>query len=90
MIAWDSRSRVGRRVQRVREPAMPENSCTSTSWSAPKIREKLRRLNLGIHTPAISTVHALLATLVAYGVPHAGCTTCSWAALQYVEERCMT
>src|SRR4030095_388472 len=30
------------------------------SWGAPKIREKLRRLNLGIHTPAISTVHAVL------------------------------
>jgi putative transposase len=30
------------------------------SWGAPKIREKLRRLALGIHTPAISTVHAVL------------------------------
>jgi len=30
------------------------------NWGAPKIREKLRRLNLGIHTPAISTVHAVL------------------------------
>ena len=30
------------------------------SWGAPKIREKLRRLNLGVHTPAISTVHAVL------------------------------
>jgi putative transposase len=30
------------------------------SWGAPKIREKLRRLNLGIRTPAISTVHAVL------------------------------
>jgi putative transposase len=30
------------------------------SWGAPKLREKLRRLNLGIHTPAISTVHAVL------------------------------
>src|SRR5580765_424847 len=30
------------------------------SWGAPKIREKLRRLNLGIQTPAISTVHAVL------------------------------
>jgi putative transposase len=30
------------------------------SWGAPKIREKLRRLNLGISTPAISTVHAVL------------------------------
>ena len=26
------------------------------SWGAPKIREKLRRLNLGVRTPAISTV----------------------------------
>jgi putative transposase len=30
------------------------------SWGAPKIREKLRRLELGIQTPAISTVHAVL------------------------------
>jgi len=30
------------------------------NWGAPKIREKLRRLNLGIQTPAISTVHAVL------------------------------
>jgi len=30
------------------------------SWGAPKIREKLRRLDLGIQTPAISTVHAVL------------------------------
>jgi putative transposase len=30
------------------------------SWGAPKIREKLRRLNLGVRTPAISTVHAVL------------------------------
>lgn len=30
------------------------------SWGAPKIREKLRRLDLGIHLPAISTVHAVL------------------------------
>ena len=30
------------------------------SWGAPKIREKLRRLDLGICTPAISTVHAVL------------------------------
>jgi len=30
------------------------------SWGAPKIREKLRRLNLGIALPAISTVHAVL------------------------------
>jgi putative transposase len=30
------------------------------SWGAPKIREKLRRLELGIQLPAISTVHAVL------------------------------
>jgi transposase len=30
------------------------------SWGAPKIREKLRRLDLGISLPAISTVHAVL------------------------------
>jgi putative transposase len=30
------------------------------SWGAPKIREKLRRLNLGVNLPAISTVHAVL------------------------------
>ena len=30
------------------------------SWGAPKIREKLRRLNLGVSLPAISTVHAVL------------------------------
>src|ERR1700716_3959653 len=30
------------------------------SWGAPKIREKLRRLHGDIHTPAISTVHAVL------------------------------
>ncbi len=30
------------------------------SWGAPKIREKLRRLDLGVQTPAISTVHAVL------------------------------
>ena len=31
-----------------------------SSWGAPKIREKLRRLDLGISLPAISTVHAVL------------------------------
>lgn len=30
------------------------------SWGAPKIREKLRRLQLSGHMPAISTVHAVL------------------------------
>jgi putative transposase len=30
------------------------------SWGAPKIREKLRRQNLGVCLPAISTVHAVL------------------------------
>jgi len=30
------------------------------SWGAPKIRQNLSRLNLGIHTPAIGTVHAVL------------------------------
>jgi putative transposase len=30
------------------------------SWGAPKIREKLRRQQLGIQLPAISTVHAVL------------------------------
>ena len=30
------------------------------SWGAPKIREKLRRLEFGISLPAISTVHAVL------------------------------
>jgi putative transposase len=30
------------------------------SWGAPKIREKFRRLNLGVSLPAISTVHAVL------------------------------
>ena len=30
------------------------------SWGAPKIRKKLRRLDLGISLPAISTVHAVL------------------------------
>ena len=30
------------------------------SWGAPKIREKLRRLYPDIHTPAVSTVHAVL------------------------------
>jgi len=30
------------------------------SWGAPKIREKLRRLELGVSLPAISTVHAVL------------------------------
>jgi putative transposase len=30
------------------------------TWGAPKIREKLRRLELGICLPAISTVHAVL------------------------------
>src|SRR5512146_258459 len=29
-------------------------------WGAPKIREKLRQQALGIHLPAISTVHAVL------------------------------
>jgi putative transposase len=31
------------------------------SWGAPKIREKLRRRHDDVHTPAISTVHAVLA-----------------------------
>jgi putative transposase len=30
------------------------------SWGAPKIREKLRRLQPGIRLPAVSTVHAVL------------------------------
>ena len=30
------------------------------SWGAPKIRERLRRLYPDVHTPAISTVHAVL------------------------------
>jgi putative transposase len=30
------------------------------SWGAPKIREKIKRRNLGIALPAISTVHAVL------------------------------
>ena len=30
------------------------------SWGAPKIRERLRRLHPDVHTPAISTVHAIL------------------------------
>ena len=30
------------------------------SWGAPKIREKLRRLDISGHMPAISTVHAVL------------------------------
>ena len=30
------------------------------SWGAPKIREKLSRLYPDVHTPAISTVHAVL------------------------------
>jgi putative transposase len=29
------------------------------TWGAPKIRERLRRLYPDVHTPAISTVHAL-------------------------------
>ncbi|MDE2464883.1 MAG: transposase [Alphaproteobacteria bacterium] len=31
-----------------------------SSWGAPKIREKLRQLYPDVHTPAISTVHAVL------------------------------
>ncbi len=31
-----------------------------SNWGAPKIRERLRRLYPDIHTPAISTVHAVL------------------------------
>src|SRR3954470_13934788 len=30
------------------------------SWGAPKIRERLVRLHQDVHTPAISTVHAVL------------------------------
>src|SRR5579871_4076840 len=30
------------------------------SWGAPKIREKIRRLGLGVSLPAVSTVHAVL------------------------------
>ena len=30
------------------------------SWGAPKIRERLVRLHPDVHTPAISTVHAVL------------------------------
>jgi Homeodomain-like domain len=30
------------------------------AWGAPKIRERLRRLYPDVHTPAISTVHAML------------------------------
>jgi putative transposase len=31
-----------------------------SSWGAPKIRERLRRIYPDVHTPAISTVHAVL------------------------------
>ena len=31
-----------------------------SSWGAPKIRERLRRIYPDVHTPAISTVHAIL------------------------------
>ncbi|MGO9514381.1 MAG: hypothetical protein ACLP2F_12185 [Steroidobacteraceae bacterium] len=31
-----------------------------SSWGAPKIREKIRRLHTDIQLPAISTVHAVL------------------------------
>jgi putative transposase len=53
------------------------------NWGAPKIREKLRRLNLGIQTPAISTVHAVLdrhGLVVRRGKvrPRAHGTTLSW------------
>jgi len=30
------------------------------SWGVPKIRERLARLYPGVHTPAISTLHAVL------------------------------
>jgi putative transposase len=30
------------------------------NWGAPKIRERLARLYSDVHTPAISTVHAVL------------------------------
>ena len=30
------------------------------NWGAPKIRERLARLYPDVHTPAISTVHAVL------------------------------
>ncbi|MFT3905826.1 MAG: hypothetical protein QM718_05950 [Steroidobacteraceae bacterium] len=44
------------------------------TWGAPKIREKLRRQQLGIQLPAISTVHAVLDRhgLVTRG-PHRSC-----------------
>jgi putative transposase len=36
------------------------NGESHPSWGAPKIREKIKRLGLGIALPAISTVHAVL------------------------------
>ena len=44
-------------------------------WGAPKIRERLRRLYPDVHTPAISTVHAVLDRngLVPHGPKRRGC-----------------
>ena len=43
-----------------RDADPPAQASEQPSWGAPKIREKLRRLNLDVQTPAISTVHAVL------------------------------
>ena len=52
-------------------------------WGAPKIRERLRRLGLGVRCPAISTVHAVLdrhslVTRRRRRRPRAEGTTLSW------------
>jgi len=39
-------------------------------WGAPKIRERLRRLYPQVHTPAISTVHAVLCAASANVTPN--------------------
>jgi putative transposase len=57
------------------------------AWGAPKIRERLRRLGLGVRCPAISTVHAVLdrhelVTPRRRRRPRAEGTTLSWPSAQ--------
>ena len=52
-----------------------------TSWGAPKIREKLRRLHSDIQLPAISTVHAVLDRHGPIRSPE-GCSTSNLVALR--------
>jgi putative transposase len=52
--------RQANRLSEQLESLIVQHRLNHPTWGAPKIREKLRRQDLGISLPAISTVHAVL------------------------------